>query len=81
MVPLHSAGLLGRVKLNPDNALLSGLSFTGCSWKPCWCVELETFVHLGLFESCFNLCYHIFVSLVLFGKGRGELNLTGFVLG
>ena len=52
-IPFHSAGLPGRVKRNPDNALLSGFRFTGCnwkpfytlkrcSWKPCWCVQWET---------------------------------------
>jgi hypothetical protein len=33
-ISLHSAGLPGRVKMNPNNALLFGFIFTGCNWKP-----------------------------------------------
>ena len=34
---------------------------------------------MWLLELSFDLCYHIFVCLVLFGQGRGELNFTGLV--
>jgi hypothetical protein len=44
---LHSAGLPGRVKRNPDNALLSGLRFTECNWKPSAYLDdgMETFAN------------------------------------
>ena len=47
-IPFRSAGLPGRVKRNPDNALLSGLRFTGCNWKPCWFVLQETLCEFGI---------------------------------
>jgi len=40
-IPLHSAGLPGRVKMNPNNALLFGFIFTGCSWKPYYTLKQQ----------------------------------------
>ena len=87
---LHSAGLPGRVKLTPDNALLSGVSFTGCSWKSSWCVQLETCllygnaVNAGLvatsFEGGGQVLVHDLAGHIVVDETAGHYKYVGIIV-